>query len=309
MNLSEDQFTEIFFHIDEFFIGFKDQTNTQSLLDSTNRKYKPRKPKMSDSEVMTILVSFHLSGAKCLKHYYINYVQKHLKHLFPQTFSYNRFVEVQHKTFIPLVAFIQGFAKGDCTGISFIDSTRVRVCNNKRIRRNKVFKGLAAIGKSTMGWFFGFKLHLVINEIGEIINFVFTKGNCDDRDMKVIEPISKKLFGKLFGDKGYISSKLFGWLFQNGIQMVTNVKNNMKNHLMSTSDKILLRKRSLIETVNDELKNICQIEHSRHRSPANFLVNLVAGIVGYNFLPKKPSLNIEYDKSTPNLALGLLNQG
>ena len=255
---------------------------------------------------MTIMVAFHLSGARCLKHYYINYVQKHLSFLFPQTFSYNRFVEVQHQVFLPLAAFLQQEGKGECTGVSFIDSTPVRVCKNNRIKRNKVFKGLAEIGKSTVGWFFGFKLHLVINEIGEIINFVFTKGNCDDRDMKVIGPISKKLFGKMFGDKGYISHKLFEWLFSNGIQLITGIRNNMKNQLMTMSDKILLRKRSLIETVNDELKNICQIEHSRHRSPANFLVNLTSGLVAYNFLPKKPKLNIEYDFSTPNLALGMI---
>jgi len=124
--------------------------------------------------------------------------------------------------------------------------------------------------------------------------------------MKVIEPISKNLFGKMFGDKGYISTRLFDWLFSNGIQLVTNIKNNMKNQLMTMPDKILLRKRSLIETVNDELKNICQIEHSRHRSPANFLVNLTSGLVAYNFLPKKPKLNIEYDLSTPNLALSAI---
>ena len=197
---------------------------------------------------------------------------------------------MQHQVFLPLAAFLQ--CKGGCTGISFIDSTIVRVCKNKRIKRNKVFKGLAELGKSSMGWFFGFKLHLVINERGEIINFVFPKGNCDDRDMKVIRPSSKNLFGKRFGDKGYSSGKLFDWLFSNGIQLITNIKNNMKNQRMTSCDKILWRKRSLIETVNDELKNICQIEHSRHRSPTHFLVNLTSALVAYNFLPKKPKLNI-----------------
>lgn len=303
MNLSDNQITEIFFHLDEFQIEFEPMLQKKAITAGKEPKYKPRKPLMSYSEVMTLIVAFHLSGARCLKHYYINYVQRHLTHLFPETFSYNRFVEMEAKVFLPLAFYLQIKGMGSCTGISFIDSTSVKVCKNKRIRRNKVFKGLAALGKNTMGWFFGFKLHLVINEIGEIINFVFTKGNCDDRDRKVIEPIAKNLFGKIFGDKGYISQKLFDWLFSNGIQLITHIKNNMKNSLMSVSDKILLRKRSLIETVNDELKNICQIEHSRHRSPANFLVNLVAGLVAYNFLPKKPRLNIEYDWTQPNLAL------
>ena len=303
MNLTDDQITEIFFHLDDFQNEFELALQEKAITENKERKYKPRKPKMSYSEVMTIMIVFHLSGARCLKHFYINYVQRHLTGLFPQTFSYNRFVEVQTMVFLPLAFYLQTKGIGSCSGISFIDSTSVKVCKNKRIRRNKVFKGLAALGKNTMGWFFGFKLHLVINEIGEIVNFVFTKGNCDDRDMKVIEPIAKNLFGKIFGDKGYISQKLFDWLFCNGIQLITNIKNNMKNTLMSVSDKILLRKRSLIETVNDELKNICQIEHSRHRSPANFLVNLVAGLIAYNFLPKKPKLNIEYDWAQPNLAL------
>lgn len=303
MNLNDDQFTEIFFYIDEFCKEFEHEFQKCCLSDNKKRTYKQRAPKMTYSEVMTILVSFHLSGAKCLKHYYINYVNKHLNHLFNNTFSYNRFVEVESQVFLPLVFFLKNKGLGKCTGISFIDSTKVPVCNNKRIKQNKVFKGIAEIGKSTMGWFFGFKLHLVINDKGEVLSFVVTKGNCDDRDMKVMEPISKNLYGKIFGDKGYISSKLFSWLYADGIQLITHLKNNMKNQLMSVKDKILLRKRSLIETVNDELKNICQIEHSRHRSPANFLVNLVSGLIAYNFLPKKPSLKLEYDYQKPNLAL------
>ncbi len=303
MNLNDDEITEIFFQIDEFCLELEPELQKLALTASNSRSYKPRKMKMSYSEVMTIVVAFHLSGARCLKHYYVNYVQKHLTHLFPETFSYNRFVEVQSKVFLPLAFFLKTHGHGVCTGISFVDSTTVRVCNNKRIKRNRVFKGLAEIGKGSMGWFFGFKLHLVINDTGEILNFVVTKGNCDDRDMKVMLPLSKNLFGKLFGDKGYISKKLFLWLFSDGIQLITQIKNKMKNQLMNLSDKILLRKRSLIETVNDELKNICQIEHSRHRSPLNFLVNMVAGLIAYNFLPKKPSLNLQYDQHIPVLGL------
>lgn len=303
MNLSDNQITEIFFHLDEFQKEFESMLQQKAISTGDKPKYKARKPKMSYSEVMTVMTVFHLSGARCLKHFYINYVQRHLIHLFPGTFSYNRFVEVETMVFLPLAFYLQIKGTGNCSGISFIDSTRVKVCKNKRIKSNKVFKDLAALGKTTLGWFFGFKLHLVINETGEIVNFVFTKGNCDDRDMRVMEPIAKNLFGKVFGDKGYVSQKLFDWLFSNGIQLITHIRNNMKNSLMSVSDKILLRKRSLIETVNDELKNICQIEHSRHRSPANFLVNLVSGLVAYNFLPKKPKLNIQYDWSQPTLAL------
>ena len=141
-----------------------------------------------------------------------------------------------------------------------------------------------------MGWFYGFKLHLVINEVGELLACQFTAGNVDDR--QPVPQLAKRLTGKLFGDKGYISAKLFAELWEQGVQLVTSIRSNMKNKLMPLMDKILLRKRSLIETVNDQLKNIAQIEHTRHRSPTNFMVNLTAALISYTHQPKKPSLNI-----------------
>ena len=186
---------------------------------------------------------------------------------------------------------------------STIDSTSIRVCNNKRITRNKVFQGIAERGKSTMGWFYGFKLHLVCNEKGELLNFSLTKGNVDDRNQDVLNVLTKDLFGKLFADKGYISQKLFEALFNDGVHLVTGIKSNMKNSLMSVRDKILLRKRSVIETINDELKNICHVEHSRHRSTHNFIMNIIAALAAYCFFPKKPSINVEWENS-PQLSIG-----
>lgn len=182
---------------------------------------------------------------------------------------------------------------GKCTGISFVDSTTIRVCKNKRIKRNKVFKDIAKVGKSTMGWFYGFKLHLIINDKGEILSFTITQGNTDDREPLKKENFLKAIFGKLFADKGYISEKLARILFVDGIHLITHIRNKMKNSLMEMSDKILLRKRSLIETVNDELKNMCQVEHSRHRSIGNFFTNLISGLIAYSFFPKKPSIRYE----------------
>ncbi|GHU08847.1 hypothetical protein FACS189431_5830 [Alphaproteobacteria bacterium] len=144
-----------------------------------------------------------------------------------------------------------------------------------------------------MGWFFGFKLHLVINDKGEIFDFLITQANVDDREPLKNKRFHDKLFGKIFADRGYVSQDLFEKLFVDGIHLITRLKKNMKNSLMSVRDKICLRKRSLIETVNDELKNICQIEHTRHRSFENFIGNMVAALVAYNFLPKKPSLNLD----------------
>ena len=180
---------------------------------------------------------------------------------------------------------------GDCTGINFVDSTSIAVCHNRRIKRNKVFKHLAATGKTSMGWFFGFKLHLIINEQGELLAVYLTPGNVDDR--KPLSDLTKNLFGKLFGDKGYLSQTLFETLYQRGLELITNIRKNMKNSLMLLEDKIMLRKRFIIETVNDQLKNVSQIQHSRHRKPANFAVNLTAGLIAYQKQPKKPSINLK----------------
>ncbi len=124
-----------------------------------------------------------------------------------------------------------------------------------------------------MGWFFGFKLHLIVNDKGETLNFVFMSGNVYDREPLKQGKFVENIKGKLYADKGYIGQALFENFFLNGIQPVTKVKCNMKNSLMSIADKILLRKRALIETVNDELKNIAQMKHFRHCSFNNFIAN------------------------------------
>lgn len=191
--------------------------------------------------------------------------------------------------FIPLFAYLL-HNRGLMTGIAFIDSTKIQVCHSKRIKRNKVFSDFAKTGKTSMGWFHGFKLHLIINEIGEILAFQLTPGNISD--VSVIEKLSEGIVGKLFGDKGYISAKITKKLFERGLHLFTNIKSNMKNKFLLLKDKLLLRKRVLIETVNDQLKNISQIEHTRHRSVCNFLVNALAALVAYMHQPKKPRIKL-----------------
>lgn len=288
-----DKITEIFCLIDDFCKEYDKAKEGRILDENSSKKRRNRKFKMSDSEVITILVVFHLKQFRNLKHFYINYVQKHMQSEFPETVSYNRFIELQQKAFLPMCVFLQTCCLGECTGISFIDSTPIRVCHIKREKQHKVFGDFAMKGHCSMGWFYGFKLHIVINDKGEIIDFLFTQANVDDREPLKNKNFHEKLFGKLFGDKGYIGQSLFEQLFIDGIHLVTKVRKNMKNSLMQTSDKVLLRKRALVETVNDELKNMCQIEHTRHRSVDNFLANLISGLIAYHFLPKKPSLNLE----------------
>ena len=200
---------------------------------------------------------------------------------------------------IPLCVYLK-HCSGQCTGTGFIDSTSLKVCHNRRISQHKVFKGLSARGKTSVDCFFGFKLHLVVNELGELLNAQITPGNIDDR--KPVKELVSGLFGKVFADKGYVSEKLSSELFEHfGIQFFAKLKKNMKNKLMLLQDKLLARRRSIIETIIDQLKNISQIEHSRHRSPVNFCVNLICGLIAYCHQPKKPSIILQlYYLSSPS---------
>ena len=294
MEITKDKITDIFCIIDDFCKGFDVEIERMALREPDGRKHRKRKWKMSRSEIMTIMIFFHFNTFRNFKHYYQFYVQKHLTDLFPEQLSYTRFVELESRVALEMMLFLQLCCFGRCTGISFVDSTCIPVCHNKRIRRNKVFKGYAEIGKSTMGWYFGFKLHLICNERGEILNFMLTKANVDDRDENVFNRLSDNVFGKLYADKGYISQHLFDRLYNDGINIVTGLKSNMKNKLMPLYDKIMLRKRSVIETINDELKNVAQLVHSRHRSVYNFMMNVLSAIAAYSFFEKKPAINMDY---------------
>ncbi len=288
-----DKITEIFCSIDDFCLIFQEEIAKHSIEDNNQTKHRNKPCTLSDSEIITIMVYFHLMQYRNFKHYYINHVMQNMKNDFPKLVSYNRFVELMPKVTVAMVLFLKLNCLGKCTGISFVDSTPLRVCHIRREHSHKVFKGWAMKGQCSIGWFFGFKLHLIINDKGEILDFVLTQGNTDDRTPLKDGNILRKIYGKLFGDKGYINGKLFEDLFIDGIHLITKIKKNMKNSLMVMRDKILLRKRALIESVNEELKNICQIEHTRHRSVNNFVTNLISGLIAYCFLPKKPALNLE----------------
>lgn len=277
----------IFCEIDDFCGDFEPILN-RHLLDDGNRK-RLRRSTLARSEVMTIIVEFHRSNYRTFKHYYNQHVCVYLRWAFPKVVSYNRFVELMADALLPLCAYLHT-RKGSCSGISFIDSMPIAVCHNRRIHSHRVFDSTAERGKNSVGWFYGFKLHLIVNDEGEILAVQLTTGNVDDRTP--VPKLVKKLFGKLYGDKGYISQKLFDLLFAEGVQLVTKIRKNMKNKLMPIFDKLMLRKRAIIETIYDQLKNISQIEHTRHRSGFNFLVNIVSALIAYTYQQKKPSLNI-----------------
>lgn len=281
----------LFCEVDDFCQTFLPQWHQQQI--GHGERKRCRAGQLCLSEIMTLLIHFHQSQYRHFKGYYLWYVRRTLKHDFPGLVSYNRFVALMPSVLIPLCVYLNQ-RKGRATGLAFVDATSIVVCHNRRIHSHKVFKQLAKRGKTSVGWFYGFKLHLVVNDCGELLAFHITSGNVDDREP--VPGMVKGLTGKLFGDKGYISKALFETLWAEGLQLITRLKKNMKNHLMPMMDKILLRKRALIETINDQLKNISQIEHTRHRSVANFMVNLLAGLVAYTHQPRKPSLNIEINQ-------------
>jgi transposase len=266
---------------------------------NTGIRTRKRDRSLTMSEIMTILIVFHQSHYRNFKSYYLEHVLPHLRGEFPGLVSYTRFVDYIPSALVPLCVYFKTNCLGICTGLSFVDSTSIDVCLNQRIASHKVFAGLAARGKTSTGWFFGFKLHLVINDRGELLNVTLTPANVDDR--KPVPDLVRKLFGKIFGDKGYISQPLRDLLRQTiGVQLITKLKRTSKNRLpMEWINRILIRKRAIVESVIDQLKNISQIEHSRHRSVCNFMVNLMCGLIAYAHQPKKPSLGLEASLSLP----------
>ena len=279
--------TTVYCDLDDFYCDFSYEGPQDRLLGP--RRVRQRSTSLSPSELMTILVMFHQSqGYRNFKGYYKEQVLGRWHREFPDAPSYTRVAQLLPRVLWPLAHYL-GSRRGEVSGISFVDSTPLQVCDNARIHSNKVFRGLAQRGKSSTGWFFGFKLHLIINDHGDLLGVRLTPGNVDDR--LPVPEMANGLFGKLFGDRGYISQALRDTLKQQGVELITKLRKNMKPKLLKLVDKILLRKRTLIETVNDQLKNICQIEHTRHRNPINAFVHLIAGLVAYTWQEKRPALS------------------
>ena len=285
----------LFYDCDEFCREFLPRLHTYQIPAGTGSR--PGESRLSVSEVMTIVLLFQTSGFRTLKTFYLQHVCQHLTPAFPHRVSYSRFVELEAQALLPLAAFLTT-RLGRCTGLSFIDSTPLKVCHNLRIKSHKVFKDIAQRGVSSTGWCYGFKVHLVISDCGDLLAVRFTPGNVDDR--KPVPLLARHLWGKLFGDRGYLSHALFTQLWAQGVQLVTKLKKKMQPRLLPLLDKILLRNRTLIETVNDQLKNICQLEHTRHRSLSNCVVNVLAALIAYTYQEKKPSLHFS-DKELATL--------
>ena len=280
----------LFCNVDDFFLAYESHLASHSLDDGNPSETRGRPRSLHPSEVMTILIAFHQSGYRTFKHFYERQVCVYWRAEFPNLVSYCRFVQLKKEVLMLLTLYLH-VNLGECSGISFVDSTRLRVCDNKRISSHRVFAEHAGRSKTSMGWFYGFKLHLLINEKGDLLGFELTPGNTDDRQ-PLQELSGDRFFGTLYGDKGYISKDLREMLNERGINLCYKVRRNMKPLDLSVSDEVLLKKRSIIESVIKELKTQTVLEHSRHRSFINFRVNIVSALIAYQLLENKPSVHL-----------------
>ena len=289
MLIDETKLIKIFCDCDDFIKVMKQFQSQSNLLGQLQRK-PTRTPGISLSECMCILIAYQLTGMKCFQYYYQELVLKQMNDYFPLAPSYSRFVDLIPRSTIALFLFVNLVRTGDTTGCYFADSKKLPVCKNLRIRSNRVFDGIAGRSKSSTGWFYGLKLFLVINQFGQIINSFVTPANIADNNFAMMKRLFKNLKGFVFADKGFISQQAFEHFYQLGLKIVTTIRNNMKNKLVIMSEKILRLKRGLIESVNDILMTICDIDHTRHRSPVNALAHIYAGVAAYSYLDKIPTL-------------------
>jgi len=291
--LNSTKLVEIFVTCDDF------QKNLNAYLEIHaigNNSKSGVKPKMSDSEIMTILIYFHLSGMRCFKWYYQHIVKVTLRSYFPDLMDYSRFVALMERQNGFLSLFLQACRLAEPSAHNYIDSKPLVVCHNRRIKDHKVFTGVAKRGKSSTGWFFGFKLHAVVNQFGQLVVFQLTPGNITDNNKDLLEGITAHLKGFLYGDKGYLTD-LKAKFKERGLNLITKVRKNMKKQLLSPEQKYYLKHRGIVESVFDLTKHLCQIEHTRHRKVENFITNALGALLAYTFLDKTPSFPQYEDKS------------
>jgi hypothetical protein len=253
-----------------------------------NNKQRLREGKLSLSEAVSIMIFYHFSPYKNFKLYYNTTITT--GNLFKNPPCYDRFIQIIPSLFIPLIVMLH-YLSARKTRIYYVDSTYFAVCKNVRIFSHRTFKGLAARGHSSIDYFYGFKLHMIINDLSEIVAIKITQGNVDDRKAFEAMATAKNLRGKCYGDKGYLSKALFAQLYRQGLVLITGIKKNMKNYLIPMLDKILLRKRFIIETIFGYIKEQFNITPSKHRSPSNFFASLFAAIIAYQIKPSKPKIS------------------
>jgi Transposase DDE domain len=279
-----ERLVETFCEVDDFCKAFVPQWEAYLL--GTGSAPRGPEPGLFVSEIITILLMLHSSQFKYLKSFYQGVMGDVLRQYFPDMPCYERFVTIQKSVFMPLLFFLLS-RLGQRTGIYYIDSTALPVCHNRRISRHQTFEGLAARGKTSMGWFFGFKLHLVFNQLNQIVALKITAGNV--ADTKAVPSLTQNLTGKLFGDKGYIGKNLAQQLLRRGLALFTRVRKNMKSLPLSMTDKMLLNARNMAETIIGHIKAFSSLNLPKHRAPINAFLHLLAALTAYQLNPIKPA--------------------
>ena len=282
LTLTEDKLTQIFIEVDDFLKEFQPQIQ-QHLLG------QPRQPdsKLHPSEIITIAICYHFSRMDCFKSYYLLWLRPKLRSYFPHLPSYERFVTLKKHYLLEMFCFLSSRMAVPSPKANYIDSKKLESCHIKRASQHKVMKGLAAKGKTSVGWFYGLKIHLIVNEFGQLCNFTITAGNIADNNEDVLRTMFKNLYGRFFGDKGYLT-KLKDELRQRGVELITKRKKNMKKVQMSADQAHYLKQRGLIETVLGLLTFQTDIDHTRHRSLTGMFINLFTALIAYTYLDNTP---------------------
>lgn len=287
VQFTENKLIALFIEVDDLFVAYK---NYQGKKGIGPYKRAVKQTALNGSEVCTILVAYHFSGYKCFEYYYRQVILKSYRSYFPNAPGYVCFLG-----YIPKAAdliylwLLYTTFKSIRTGLYFIDSKKLQVCHLKREKSNKVFSEIAAKGKTSTGWFFGFKIHLIINNLGQIMSFALTPGNVADNNQKLLRQLLEKLKGQCVGDKGYLTA-LFDYFLENDLHLITRPRKNMKKLPVENTFNLLLNKRAVIESVFDILATVCDIEHSRHRKPINAAVHILSSLIAYQYMDQKPKV-------------------
>jgi len=282
--ISENLLVQMYVEADDLLIAYQNYLKAEGKIIGLPR----RQPELTASEVITIIAAYQLSGYKNFEYYYHRMIKGKYASYFPDAPSYKRFLNFIGRSLDLMCLWVlYTTCQSQRTGLYFVDAKKLPVCHLRRERSHRVFDGIAQKGKTSTGWFYGLKIHLIINNLGEIIAFDLSAGNVADNNQELLKRMMQGLRGICVGDKGYLT-KLFSFFYESGLHLLTKPRKNMKNLPVDAKHKLLIDKRGIIESVFDILSSVCDIDHTRHRSPINATVHILAALVGYHYIEKKP---------------------